>query len=456
MIKLILQNKLVFILIHLAFGYLGTFSFFPKIFGFVIILTPIYFIFNSKNENEEALLFAAYIVGAEVYIRMTSGFIFYETGKYIVILYLLLGMFIGKFKQIFSIQYVFYILLLLLGIVFTKVPEGESIRKNIIFNLSGPIVLGISAIYCYQRNVSAKKLLDILYFMLLPLFSMIIYLYFRTPDLSEIVFGGEANFQTSGGFGPNQVSTAIGLGMFILTVYILSNKQLTGLIYIDAIFLIYFSYRGLLTFSRGGILTSIISIAFFVIFFLMYKKISFVKFFRYLMLAMVFILSIWIYTLDITNGMLNNRYTGKNAIGVKKDYSTGRIDILKVQMSNFLENPLGIGVGNGKYERLKKGEAITGASHNEVGRLLEEHGYIGFILLIALITIPLFNFLKGNSYQKAFIIAFYLIWFLTINHSAMRIALPGFVYALSLLNITNIDELENTEDENLMIADNEY
>ncbi len=455
MIKLILQNKLVFILIHLFFGYLGTFSFFPKLFGLTIVLIPLYFIFNSKNENEEALLFAAYIVGAEVYTRMIGGFVFYETGKYVVILFLLIGMFIGRFKQSFSVQYVFYILLLLLGIVFTKVPEGESIRTNITFNLSGPILLGISAFYCYQRKLSIRIIMDMLFFMLLPLFSMIIYLYFRTPDLSELVFGGTANYSTSGGFGPNQVATVIGLGMFILTIYILTNTALSGYIYVDAIFLIYFTYRGLLTFSRGGIFTALVSIAFFVLFYLSYKRISFFKFFRYLIIALVFILSVWIYTLDMTNGMLNNRYVGENSIGVKKDYSTGRIDILKIQMSNFLDNPLGIGVGNGKYERLKKGKNITAASHNEVGRLLEEHGYIGFILLITLITIPLFNFLKGNSYQKAFIIAFYMIWFLTINHSAMRIALPGFIYALSLLNISNIDELDDVNEGNLMIAENE-
>ena len=37
--------------------------------------------------------------------------------------------------------------------------------------------------------------------------------------------------------------------------------------------------------------------------------------------------------------------------------------------------------------------------------------------------------------KKAFTISFYLFWFLTINHSAMRIALPGFIYGLSLIRI---------------------
>lgn len=440
MIEKVLNNKLLFIVVHIIFGFLGTLPFFPKIMGVLCIVVPIYYIFSSKNKNEEAFIFASYLVGAEVFIRMTSGFVFYETGKYGVILFLLLGIFVGRFKQVFSVHYVFYILLLLLGIIFTQVPEGESLRKNILFNLSGPIVLGVAAFYFYLRPISKKKQLDALFFMLLPLFSMICYLYFRTPDLEEIVFGGEANFATSGGFGPNQVATAIGLGMFILTVFILLKEKLSGYLILDSIFLIYFTFRGLLTFSRGGIITSAITLLLFAFFFLLYRKLNFKTLFKYLLVALFFIFAIWVYTSGITGGMLNNRYTGKNARGIQKDITTGRGDLLEIQFSNFLDNPLGIGVGNGKYKRLERTEHVTAASHNEVGRLLEEHGYIGFFLLLLLLFVPMFNFFRSDLYRKAFIISFYTMWFLTINHSAMRIALPGFIYALSLIRITEDEE----------------
>lgn len=440
MIGKITNNKPLFIGIHLVFGFLGTFPLFPKLIGSLIVALPIYFIYTNNNKNEEAFLFASYIVGAEIFIRMIGGFIFYETGKYAVILYLVLGMLLGGVKQKIAIQYLLYILLLLFGILFTEVPEGASLRKNILFNLSGPIGLGIAAFYFYQRSITKKQLYDALFFMLLPLISMVVYLYFRTPDLKEIVFGGEANFSTSGGFGPNQVATAIGLGIFIITVFLLAKYKLTGFIIIDAVFLIYFIYRGLLTFSRGGIITAFIVIVAFSFLYLIYNKVSIGALLKYILISAFFIMAIWLYTLDLTKGMLNNRYTGKNAAGVKKDITTGRADILSVQVENFFENPLGIGVGNGKYERLKRIEHVTGASHNEVGRLLEEHGFIGLFLLYLLLSIPLFNFYRGNMFQKAFIISFYLLWFLTINHSAMRIALPGFIYALSLINIVKIEE----------------
>ena len=440
MVKYILNNRLLFIGIHILLGYASTLlrgSNSLKFLWLLIIGFFIFSIFFKKNRNEEAFLFAAYISSAEVFIRMSKSMILYETGKYSVILFLLLGIFVGKFKQKFSVSLAFYLLLLLLGIVFTSVPEGEYIRKAIAFNLSGPFVLGIAGLYFYKRNITKENLMNALFFMLLPLFSMVTYLYFKTPDLREIVFASAANFETSGGFGPNQVSTILGLGIFIISVFILSNKRFTGYLFLDVFVLLYFVYRALLTFSRGGLITGIVAIISFIVFYSLFKKLSLGTFISYAGLTAVFIVSIWLYTSNITGGMLDNRYAGKNAKGVqKKDITSGRGAILNEQIASFVENPLGIGVGNGKYKRQGAIGQVTAASHNEVGRLLEEHGIIGFIILLLLLGLPLLNFWNGDNYNRAFTTAFYFFWFLTINHSAMRIAFPGFIYGLSLINIT--------------------
>ena len=444
MVNYILNNRLLFIGIHILLGYASTLlrgSNSLKLLWLLIIGFFIFSIFFKKNRNEEAFLFAAYLSAAEVFIRMSKGMILYETGKYSVILFLLLGIFVGKFKQKFSVSLAFYLLLLLLGIVFTRVPEGEYIRKAIAFNLSGPFVLGIAGLYFYKRSITKEDLMNALFFMILPLFSMVSYLYFKTPDLKEIIFGGSANFAASGGFGPNQVATAIGLGIFIIAVFILMKERITGSLLLDVFFLLYFFYRGLLTFSRGGLITGVLALICFSLFYTLYKKISLASFITYGGIVVVFTIGIWLFTSNITGGMLDNRYTGKNASGVqKKDISSGRVAIFSEQVKSFTENPLGIGVGNGKYKRQGAIGNVTAASHNEVGRLIEEHGIIGFIILLLLLLLPLANFWYGNNYQRAFISAFYLFWFLTINHSAMRIAFPGFIYGLSLLNIKDEEE----------------
>jgi len=441
LIKFILNNKLIFVVVHILLGYGSSLLRGSNILKIVWLLIIVFFILNiifKSNRNEEAFLFAAYISGAEVFIRMSKAMILYETGKYSVILFLIIGIFVGKFKQKFSVALAFYLLLLLLGIVFTRVPEGEYIRKAIAFNLSGPFVLGIAGLYFYKRNITKENLSNALFFMLLPLFSMVSYLYFKTPDLREIVFAGAANFETSGGFGPNQVSTILGLGIFIISALILMNKRVTGYLLLDVFVLLYFVYRALLTFSRGGLITGVVAIISFVIFYTLFKKLSLGAFISYAGLTAVFIVSVWLYTSNITGGMLDNRYAGKNAKGVqKKDISSGRVAILNEQIASFVENPLGIGVGNGKYKRLGAVGNLTPTSHNEVGRLIEEHGIIGFMILLLLLGLPLLNFWNMDNYNRAFTTAFYVFWFLTINHSAMRIAFPGFIYGLSLIHITN-------------------
>ena len=77
---------------------------------------------------------------------------------------------------------------------------------------------------------------------------------------------------------------------------------------------------------------------------------------------------------------------------------------------------------------------IAAASHNEMSRILAEHGLFGAFAFLILLLAPLIYRMKNRS--NIFFFSFYFFWLLTINHSAMRIAAPGFIYALCLLNIT--------------------
>jgi hypothetical protein len=436
-LKFISNNKLVAIIIHIVIGYLATFSFFPIPFGITILLVGFIIIIVSGNKNEEALMISGYLVGVEVFLRMIKGVISYETGKYGVVLFLITGMLVSPVKQKMNINYVIYLLLLLLGIVFTLVPEGESIRIAIAFNLSGPFMLGVSAFYMYKRPISYSELNELIFIILLPIFSMITYIYFRTPDLREVVFGISSNFSTSGDFGPNQVATIVGFGMFALGFFLYQRTKITRFLILDGILLAYFTYRGLLTFSRGGIITAVVAFFLLSLFLIVYKKGSFSSVFKYLIVSSFFIVGVWLYTADITGGMLENRYMGKDASGKEKNILTGRFDLFSSQIESFKDAPLfGIGVGNGKFKREKEG-GLVGASHSEVSRLIEEHGLIGIIILIILVAIPLAHFFNSNNFQRAFIISFFLFWFLTVNHSAMRIAFPGFLYAMGLIIITD-------------------
>ncbi|WP_431243016.1 hypothetical protein ACQ9BO_25775 [Flavobacterium sp. P21] len=85
----------------------------------------------------------------------------------------------------------------------------------------------------------------------------------------------------------------------------------------------------------------------------------------------------------------------------------------------------------GKEIRKETGTEI--ASHNEITRMLAEHGLFGVFGLLILFATPLILFI--NNRQHLYCLPFYLFWLLTINHAAMRIAAPAFIYALSLLSV---------------------
>ena len=289
MIEKIVHNKLLFICIHLVIGFIATILPIGKIYTLLIIVTGIIIILITRNKNEEALYLLSYLVGVEIFIRAINGAILYETGKYGLILFSLLGIFLGPIKGKISISLLIYILLLSIGIMFTQVPPGESIRKAIAFNLSGPISLAIFALYCNFRHITIKELNQLLFFLLLPIFSMISLVYFKTPSLEDLVFTTSSNFNTSGGFGPNQVSTMIGVGTFIIAIFIILRVQLSKYLFLDIIFLAYFTYRGLLTFSRGGMLTAGVAFTAFIGCIVLHKRLTFKKLFLILLSLLLYL-----------------------------------------------------------------------------------------------------------------------------------------------------------------------
>src|SRR5690606_3538326 len=143
-----------------------------------------------QNRNHEALIAAAYITGAEVFLRMTKGAVFYETGKYAVIVFLLMGLFFrGTSKK--TIPYWIYLFLLIPGILFSAINLSYEIdiKNAIAFNLSGPITVGIVGIYCFYRRVTIEKIHQVLLAVLLPIITLTFYLFFYTPNIRDSLVG---------------------------------------------------------------------------------------------------------------------------------------------------------------------------------------------------------------------------------------------------------------------------
>tara|TARA_B100000408_G_scaffold40315_1_gene30656 strand:- start:2696 stop:4006 length:1311 start_codon:yes stop_codon:yes gene_type:complete len=402
-----------------------------------ILLLWLIYILQNKNKNNEALMAAAYVAGSEVYFRMTDGMIFYETGKYMIIIFLLVGMFF-KGTSSKTVPYWLFILMMVPGILVSaiNISYGAEFRKLVAFNLSGPVCLGIVAVYCYYKKIKKSDFEKVILMLLLPLISNMFYLYLYTPSLKESLINVSANYSATGGYGPNQISTIFGMGFFLISTRLfLVKDKLVNLI--DFILLGLMGYRAVVTFSRGGVFTGIICISTFLIFYYykMNRKSRSAVFRKILFIGAVG-LGVWTFSLVKTYGLIGNRYTNKDASGkLKADITTGRSELIETELHAFINHPiLGIGVGKGtEYREEQLGISI--ATHNEISRMLSEQGLLGLISLLILIFVPvIFWFKFENNY---YFLAFLAFWFLTINHSAMRIALPAFVYGLALLYIVD-------------------
>ncbi|MBW2937700.1 O-antigen ligase family protein [Aureisphaera sp. CAU 1614] len=412
-----------------------------KIFLFAIIGYFLIKIFSSGNRNDEILIAAAYITGFEVFSRMLGGVGFsYEFAKYVVIGFMLLGMFFKGFNRK-SWPYVIFLLLLIPGVLFSAInlDYDSSVGNAIGFNLSGPVCLAITALYCYNRKMVKERFQEVLLALLLPIIATTTYLYVYTPNVRDVLTGTQSNFEASGGFGPNQVATILGLGVFILFSRLLIIKdRLVNII--DVVLLALICYRGIVTFSRGGMITAAVCAVLFVFFY--YFRIS-SKEKGSLIPKIVFIVIVigvtWLRSSFVTEGLIDKRYANQDAAGrVKEDITTGRKDLINEELQAFYDYPItGVGVGKTKEFR----EQITGyatATHNEVSRMLSEHGIFGLTALAILLFTPLIFRLSNKS--NPYLISFLLFWLLTINHSSMRISAPAFVYGLTLISIVSFEK----------------
>ena len=431
------SSYLYLILLHVFIGfviYLVPFT--AKLYGYSIFILGFYYVIKTQNRNHEALLVAAYVVGSEVLLRMTGGNITYEFSKYGVMIFIFLGMYYSGFSR-GATPYWFFLLLLVPSVVLSTfvINFDTNLRNTIAFNISGPVCLAIASLYTYRRRISLEQVNTILLCIGLPIISCTIYLIFYTPNIQDVVTGTQSNFETSGGFGPNQVATFLGLGMFVFFSRIILESRTKFMVILNLIIVFNISYRGMVTFSRGGMITGFLMIVLLLLF--LYYKSNYsgkVKLNYIVVIIGIAMMGIWGYTSFQTGGLINKRYANQDAAGrVKKSQFTGREDVAQTEITMFFNNPIfGVGVGKGVEVR----EVQTGVfvlSHDEITRMLAEHGSLGILGLLILIFTPLVLYLENKF--NMFLLCFVAFWFLTINHAAMRTAVPAFVYSLSLLNV---------------------
>ena len=252
------------------------------------------------------------------------------------------------------------------------------------------------------------------------------------PPLSELSFSSEANFQMSGGYGPNQVSTILGISIIIIGVSKFLNFSLFSK-YIDNLFWIFCISISFLTYARGGVLAPFIAIGigYYISFNQDYIKFSKIFYSLIVVTLMFYLISVF------TGGSITERYKQLLEIPFRDaSQMSGRTLIMALDYKIFLDHPfLGVGPGGATRMRPYYGYGSVVSAHSEFTRMLAEHGIFGFFSLMSLILLFLFEIKRREKIDVILLIVFCIFSILTMFHSAFRLAAPGYIYGLAYIFI---------------------
>lgn len=409
---------LIFLISHVPLAYF--ISRFPYLATIHVILTfsfGIIFLFFDKNPYR-VIYSMAYITGAEILWRVSGANIFWEMGKYSIILLSILAILNFKTKIKRDVWPIFYFLFLIPSVILT--PQFD--REAIAINLAGPCALAASVLFFSTVVINLEHLKRIFIFLLAPIVGVGSLVMFNIWSLESIAFGSGSNFITSAGFGPNQVSSVLALGSFAAFNYLILEKKIPYQLFYLGITLWLLS-QSALTFSRAGVWTTVISLLFSGIIWIRNKKSRLIYLFASFVLIILSYSIILPFLDNYTQGALINRFENIN--------STGRLEIMKSDLIVFVEHPLfGVGVNQSKSYH-----ALTyrySSAHTEFTRMLSEHGILGLFALILLLNAIAKRFkLKVLPYEKAFIIGLTMWAILYMGHSATRLVAPSFLFGLA-------------------------
>ncbi len=401
-----------------------------------------------------------YLVSLEVLARMakTSPFIPYEVSKYVLCALFLYGIFLNFNKG--------YIGILLLALILPAAFYDQSETVNgelLVFNLLGPVDLALGVIYFRGQVINKNQLFNLIKLALYPTISVLSFAFVRTPDYDEIDFSLSANFDTTGGFGSNQVSTALGLGLFLIFLLWVSGKNISKNKILDITIMMGFVLQGLLTFSRGGMIGGAVAILT-VLFLITFSgaslsganKINLPKVGLYIIPVIVLGLLVFQFVDSITGNNLSLRYKGETAgtlAGSKEldlnTFTTNRYEIFLGDIELWKENLMfGVGAGGSKALRPTTEEVPT-AAHVELSRLLAEHGLLGLLFFFIILTFPIVIWQQNKDpLNRAILLALYALGLYTSFHAAMRTYVTPLLISMSLLVIEEQKKLPKPPPQN--------
>lgn len=387
-----------------------------------VIMVMVGVMFSLSGRVHAAACVAAYIAGAEVLWRMCKApYIFWEFGKYGVIVITGLGL-LRSLRGRPPFPPIFYILLAVPSIFIgymqpSKVPFYQHFSNF----CAGPMALMLTAVFAFHIKFDRRQIENLLVTMIGPILGIASICFFTTVNDNNIVFNQESNFQTSGGFGPNQVSSVVGLGVLVSLLLVLRGGisfQAKVILMGMAVFMAAISA---LTFSRSGVVIAAASLLATTPFMVQSGRTMANYIFGISATALAFVYLVFPVLDQFTGGKLGLRFQ-EHAMSNREDLMMGDVKL-------FLENPLfGIGMGQSEHKRQTK----AGATHSEITRMLAEQGMFGATGLVTMAIATLMCIKRQKRPEDRIVAVAFLAWgWLFMFSNAMRIVAPMFLIGLS-------------------------
>lgn len=395
-----------------------------------ILAFGLYCAIQPRVKLEGVAVVVAYIIGAEILWRMVGISVSWELGKFGSSMILVAAL-VRRRVDRFPALPVLYFLALLPACILTLLVENSEMAKDILSsNMSGPLFLLVSCVFFANVQVTAVSIRRMIAAILLPLISVGFITLFYTFSAPEIEFTGESNFATSGGFGPNQVSSMLGLGAFCALLYLVIFRSSMREKLVVGMVALFMAAQSVMTFSRGGIYNAVGAIIVTSLVLLRDPSTAMRRLVPVMLAGLVFLALVFPYMDEFTGGSLSERF--------EDTQGTSRIEIAQADLGIFFENPI-IGAGVGAAYDLREAYLDRKAmSHTEFTRLLSEHGSFGVLALLALLGMAVGNFYRQRTIFGRAFVAGVAVWAsLFMVNAGMRLAAPSFMWGLTFLTIIN-------------------
>ena len=383
---------------------------------------------GTGRRPERVAYVGAYITGAEVIWRMAQAQLFWEFGKYATAAICVVTILRARKLKRPALPFLYFVLLLPSAVLPMANLDSATLQSYLSFNLSGPLALMLSAWFFSRLQLSTAHLRQLFLVLIGPVLGIASITLFATLTASAIDFGTASNLVTSGGFGPNQVSAILGLGVLLAFLCLLDDKISWGFRGLMLGSMIFFAVQSALTFSRGG-LFNVAGSATLASLYLIREARSRVKLVLVTALLLMIVGFILLPRLDaFTGGALLTRFQDTRL--------TGRDRFVQVELHVWAENPI-FGVGPGRATPYRAYSA-----HTEFSRLLAEHGVFGLSALILLLIIAAQSLRRARTNTGKALVVAMLGWsFLFMLSAAMRLVAPAFIFGLASATISQTESL---------------